>query len=510
MVQINLTLTEEGNFELIETCLDNFAFNKIKKGDLIYFVGIGGYSMFGLAQICTSLGYKVCGSDAEKSKRIFQLEDSGIKVFSQHSSSNIDYCNPHLIVYSAAVSQDNPELIRGRELDIPEYERSYFLGSINRLYHRVINIAGTHGKTTTTTMCSLILEESKVDHTAHIGAMVESWGSTVKISNLSDLFVSEACEYNSSFLRFFSTTAAILNIDLDHVDCFPTIDDVINIFVRFAQTVPDNGFLVIPAFDPNVFKMMERIKSEKSQNGNIYLPEIITFGRETDIYDNNTPVFCIKNYRLLEGYPSFDVFFKGTYYCHIDMVIPGEYNAMNAVAAIACAVINGADAKACEKVLSSFHGADNRFSIRGKYKNANIISDYAHHPSAISAAYNAAAEITKGKVVVVFQPITYARAKGLFDEFVKSLLPCPDSIILEVYTSREKSGNGFSSEHICSKINSMGGTSHFARNYEEVNSFINDLINEFDTVLFMGPEILEEFADRLVKEPDPKSGGVNI
>jgi len=501
---------EEGIFELIKTCLDNFAFSKIKKGDMIYFVGIGGYSMFGLAQICSNLGYNVCGSDAEKSKRTFQLENMGIKVFYQHSSSNIDYCHPDLIVYSAAVPHDNTELARGQELGIPEYERSYFLGSINRLYNRVINIAGTHGKTTTTTMCSLILETSNVNHTAHIGAMVESWGSTVKISSSSDLFVSEACEYNSSFLRFFSTTAAILNIDLDHIDCFPTIDDVIDVFAKFVLTVPDNGFLVIPAFDSNILEMLERVKVIKMQNGNNSLPEIITFGRETDIYDNNIPVFCIKNYRLIEGYPSFDVFYRGTYYCHIDMVLPGEYNAMNAVAAIACAVINGADAKSCESVLSSFHGADNRFSIRGKYKGANIISDYAHHPSAISAAYTAATNITKGKVTVVFQPITYARAKGLFDEFVKSLLICPDSIIIEVYTSRENSGNGFSSKQICDKINAMGGTSHFARDYEELKLLIGKLISEDDTVLFMGPEILEEFADRFVKESDPKSGGMNI
>lgn len=482
------------------SCIDNDAFKRIEKGGRIYFVGIGGYSMFGLAMICMSLGYEVCGCDAEKSKRTSQLENSGVKVFYSHEKSNIDRCLPDLIVYSAAVPDNNPELIRGRDLKIPEYERSYFLGSINRLYKRVINIAGTHGKTTTTTICSLILEESRIRHTAHIGAMVESWGSTVKISDSSELFVSEACEYNSSFLRFFSTTAAILNIDLDHIDCFPTIDDVINVFTDFAATVQSDGYLVIPAFDLNIVKMIEKLKYKISVEKNSKMPEIITFGHESDLFCNAPPAFCINNYILREGYPSFDVFFNGTYFCHIDMVIPGEYNAMNAVAAIACAVINGADAKSCERVLSAFHGADNRFTFKGKYKGANVISDYAHHPSAISAAYNAAINITGGKVLAVFQPITYARAKGLFDEFVKSLSLCPDSILLEVYTSRESSGNGFSSVLICDKINEVGGKSHFARDFNELLTLIDKLIEEGDTILFMGPERLKDFADKLVEK----------
>jgi len=489
---------------------NNFAFSNIKKGDLIFFVGIGGYSMFGLAQICISLGYNVCGSDKEKSKRTSQLEKSGIKIFHHHSSSNIDYSHPDLIVYSAAVSQDNPELVRGRELNIPLYERSYFLGSMNRLYNSVINIAGTHGKTTTTTMCSLILESAKIDHTAHIGATVESWGSTVKISDSSDLFVSEACEYNSSFLRFFSTTAAILNIDLDHIDCFPTIDDVIEVFALFAQNVPDDGFLVIPAFDQNIAKMMEILNKRKTDSKHPSLPEIITFGHESDMIDGKIPVFSLKNYCLIQGYPSFDVFFRGNYFCHIDMVVPGKYNAMNALAAIACAVINGADAKSCEKVLNSFHGTDNRFSIQGKFKDASVISDYAHHPSAIMAAYDAAMNITKGKVTVVFQPITFARVIGLFEEFVKSLLGCHCSIILEVYTSREKSGNGFSSRQISEKIKYLGGTSHFAEDYEKLKFLLEKSINPDDSIIFMGSEMLKEFAIKLIKESDSNSGGTKL
>ena len=472
----------------------------LKKGDKIYFVGIGGYSMCGLAQICQKAGYIVAGSDKECSHRTEQLRDLGILVFMGHDGHHIEEFGPDCVVFTAAVPKDNPELLEASGRNIPIYERSCFLGGINRMFDKIINISGTHGKTTTTTMCALILEESGLDPTAHIGAEVRSWNSPVRVGKARTLFVSEACEYNSSFLQFASTTAAILNIDHDHVDCFPTIEDVVAVFAKFACTVPSNGCLVLPAFDPHIHAMLEQVRSCKKQKAE-QMPAIFTFGRETDLFQNGTPDFYCHNYRLVDGYPSFDVYSKRTFFCHIDLAIPGEHNAMNALAAIACATLNGATKEACVHVLSEFHGADNRFSERGEYRGAKIIADYAHHPSAIKVSYQAALNISKGhRVWTVFQPITYNRAIGLFNEFVDALGQCPFSMLFEVYTSRESNTQGFSSRLICDKIVEAGGHSLFLTRYEELKKQLNKRITPGDIVLIMGPEGMKQFADRLVKD----------
>lgn len=471
----------------------------------IYFVGIGGYSMNGLARICKNFGFNVFGSDLEKSERTVHLEDIGIEVFYSHTPVNIDIAKPDCLVYSAAVQKNNPELLRAKELKIPVYERSFFLGALNGFYDKVINIAGTHGKTTTTTICSLILEKSNIDHTAHIGAVVDDWESTVRISSSKKLLVSEACEYNSSFLRFRSTTAAILNIDHDHVDCFPEIEDVIEVFAQFADTIPPEGYLVIPASDPNVERMLERLKAIKiDRHGSIesYMPHLISFGREKDTFQGKPPFFSMKNYHLTDGYPSFDVYREDEKLCHIDLAMPGEYNALNSLAAVACAQLNGGKAFACKEVLAKFKGADNRFSYVGKYNGLDIFSDYAHHPLSISLSLNAAKSISKGGVIPVFQPITFSRAESLFTEFVKSLESWPNSLIMEVYTSRagESQNSPFSSASICKEINRKGGKSHFIKDYESLKAAIDKFACPGDTIFFMGPEVLKKHAKRLVDE----------
>ncbi|MHB1453042.1 MAG: UDP-N-acetylmuramate--L-alanine ligase [Saccharofermentanales bacterium] len=470
----------------------------LRRGDRIFFTGIGGYSMCGLARICYEKGYIIAGSDKEISHRTRQLEDLGVRIYYGHSGSSIEEFNPQCLVYSVAVPLSNPELIMAARMNIQIIERSYFLGGIDRIFSRVINIAGTHGKTTTTTLCALMLEESGLDPTAHIGAEVSSWDSTVRIGKNSDLFVSEACEYNSSFLRFYSTTAAILNIDHDHIDCFPTIEDVVDAFVRFADLLPAEGFLVIPSFDPNtplLLRLLTRMRIDEGKE----MPKIITFGREFDLSGGNKPDFYCSDYKTINGYPDFDVYHGRKFVCHARLVIPGEYNAMNALAAIACSVLNGADPEACARVLSQFYGADNRFSLRGEYLGAKVISDYAHHPSAITAAYQAAVNVCTGDVWVVFQPITYNRVIGLFREFVQALSACRFSMLFEVYTSRETDNKGFSSRLICNEIVAGGGSSTFISSFAELKETLDGRVRTGDLILFMGPEGMEEYADMLVE-----------
>lgn len=472
-------------------------FFNLKKGDRIFFTGIGGYSMCGLARICLEKGYVIAGSDKEISHRTRQLESLGVQIYYDQSGAAVREFRPKCLVYSVAVPLDNPELVQAGAMDIPIIERSYFLGGINKLFRKVINIAGTHGKTTTTTLCALMLEESGLDPTAHIGAEVSAWDSTVRVGKDSGIFVSEACEYNSSFLRFHSTTAAILNIDHDHVDCFPTMEDVVDVFVRFANTLPEDGTLVIPSFDPNIpllLKLLARMREDAGKK----MPQIVTFGREFDLIDGHKPDFYCSSYKTVDGYPEFDVYHRKEFFCHAVLVIPGEYNAMNALAAMACSALNGATPQACAKVLAGFYGADNRFSLRGEYRGAKVISDYAHHPSAISVSVKAAENVCSGNVWVVFQPITYNRVIGLFREFVQALAACPFSILFDVYTSRETDNKGFSSRLICDEIVSSGGDSVFVTTYQEMKSILDSKVQAGDLILFMGPEGMKDMADVLV------------
>ncbi len=475
----------------------------LKKGNKIFFTGIGGYSMSGLAEICLEKGFTVAGSDLEHSHRTEHLEAIGIKVYYGHDVDNIKEFAPDCLVYSAAVPKNNPELIQARSQGSSVMERSYFLGEVNRRYKRVINIAGTHGKTTTTTLASLMLEEAGLDPTAHIGAMVSSWDSTVRIGKTNDIFVSEACEYNSSFLRFYSTTAAILNIDHDHLDCFPNIEDVIDAFVLFANTLSDKGTLLIPAQAPHMDQFLKQLRKLRKDLG-LDMPRLVTFGLEDDLFEGKAPDFQIKNFTLLEGLPNFDCYIDGKFAVAFEMQIPGEYNALNALAALACAVLHGADPASCARVVENFHGADNRFNYLGNFLGARVFSDYAHHPSALELAYRAAKNLTEGKVWAIFQPITYHRVIGLFHDFTKALLPCDVSILFEVYSSRESDNRGFSSRMICDEINKMGGSSLFCQSFEELVHYLESRVSKDDLILFMGPERMQDYAGSLAQEQTEK------
>ena len=248
----------------------------LKAGSRIFFVGIGGISMSGLAEISLSDGFIVAGSDRNPSQRTDHLAACGIPVFKGHSPDWIDRFKPDLVVHTAAVHADNPELIRALERGITVIDRARFLGWVNRSYQQVINISGTHGKTTTTAICALILIEAGLDPAVHLGAELRQFHGTVRTSRQRGIMVSEACEYMNSFLHFYSTTAAVLNIDYDHVDCFASLDAVIESFAQFADLLPDNGILVVPESDAAVDRMLAQLR-EKRRQQNRPMPRLVSF-----------------------------------------------------------------------------------------------------------------------------------------------------------------------------------------------------------------------------------------
>lgn len=475
---------------------DQQEWQTLQPGSRIFFVGIGGISMSGLAEIARASGYIVAGSDRNPTSRTDDLAARGIPVHAGHRSDWIDSFRPDLVVYTAAVHDDNPELNRARALQIRTIDRATFLGWLNRGFANVINISGTHGKTTTTAICALILMQAGVNPTVHLGAELSQFHGTVNLGTPGQVLVSEACEYMNSFHRFYSTTAAILNIDYDHVDCFDSLDAVIRSFAVFADQLPDRGLLVVPAFDPHVRQMLGLV-AEKRRLAGRPQPRLIYFGDEGDFAGDLKPDFYSRNLEFNQGMPGFDVWHDDRFYCRLKLSIPGRHNVSNALAAIACAHYNGATAEAAVAVLESFRGAEGRFTSTGHYRGAQVIADYAHHPSAVRATLDAASHVPHGHTWVVFQPLTFSRARVLFDDFVAALKDCERVIFSEIYSDRETNTGEISSSMLAARINELGGSAVFFENKQNIRAELDRIVQPGDLILILGPEDIRNFADQL-------------
>ncbi len=462
----------------------------------IFFVGIGGISMSGLAELALSSGHQVAGSDRVTTPRTEYLERLGIVVHQGHQAAWIDGFQPDLVVHTAAVHEDNPELIRAKALGIPTIERSTFLGWLNRGYDQVINIAGTHGKTTTTAMCSLILMAAGVNPTVHLGAELIQFKSTVHVGEPGQLMVSEACEFKKSFLEFYSTTAAILNIDYDHVDCFSDLDAVIDTFTEFADKLADSGILVVPAFDAEVTLMLNRLTAIRAAAGRA-VPRLIRFGADSDLTDGRKPDFYHKNLTFEKGFPKFEVWQGDILYCQLQLKIPGKHNVDNSLAAIACAHFNGGTPAAAVLALNDFQGAEGRFTYTGDYRGAQVIADYAHHPAAAQATLAAASHMPFAHTWVVFQPLTFSRTRALIDGFAHALKDCEQVILAEIFDDRETNTGDISSSMLTDRINALGGHAFFEPDFAAIQARLDQLVHPGDLILVLGPEDIRGFADHL-------------
>ncbi len=466
--------------------------NALKEGARIYFIGIGGISMSGLALLAKGYGFKVGGSDMNPSERTEMLADHGITIYNSQVAENIAEFAPDYIVKTAAILPHNPEVAKATELGIRIYDRSEFLGLLTESYTNVINISGTHGKTTTTSMTSLMLIEAGKDPTVHLGAEFDAFGgSTVRLGGNKDLLVSEACEFKRSFLQFRSTTAAITNIDHDHVDCYPTIEDVIEVFAEFTDKVDDNGYIVVTGTDENIKKSLEVAKERHSKAGR-KLPCVITCSAEGEDAD-----FTAKNVEFVEGHPHFDIYFKGDKLGRAELRVPGKHNIANSLIAAACAYLNGADPDSIIKALNEFGGADGRYTIKGKYKGCDVVVDYAHHPTAARVTIDAAEHMPHNDILVVFQPLTFNRTKMLFEDYVTSLLPCKKILFSEIFSDREINTGEISSKDISDEINKRGGDAEFFADKEDLKKRIDELIHPGDIILILGPEDIRHLGDEL-------------
>lgn len=484
--------------------------HKLKNGARIYFIGIGGISMGGLALMASRLGYCVAGSDPHVNVRTQRLEEQGILVHNQHHPQWIEDFEPDLVVYTAAIPYWNVELRRAHELGIETVDRSVFLGWLTRSYDHVINIAGTHGKTTVTAMCAEILIAARRNPSVHLGAEFEAFGnSTVRTGTMGDLLVSESCEYKNSLLNFYTTTAVLLNIDKDHLDFFPDIDALIESFALFASKVAEGGQLIYLANGEYMDRFLERVMELRSQNplGRLQLlsfgladPALQTSEYPSACAEGRLPDYAAADIRYCDGCPQFKLYRKGLFYAEICLRVPGLHNVMNALAAIAAANVHGASAEACIEGLKQFRGTEGRFSFKGEFLGAKVIADYAHHPTSTRVTLEAARNIPHRQIHVVYQPLTFSRVKLLFEEYIEALIDCKSLIFYEIFSDRESDTLGMSSRLLVQAINDRGGRARFAETYSEIADYLREVCQKDDLILFLGPEQVRSFAPKLVAE----------
>ncbi|MCQ2533710.1 MAG: UDP-N-acetylmuramate--L-alanine ligase [Clostridia bacterium] len=467
----------------------------LSSGKKVYFIGIGGISMSGLAQLAQGYGFEVYGSDMHPSERTEALKNRGIKIYDSQVKENILEVMPDFIVKTAAILPKNPEVAIAIENNIKIYDRAEFLGIITESYDAVINISGTHGKTTTTSMTSLMLLNSDKDPTVHLGAEFYAFNDTIRLGSDKKLLVSEACEFNRSFLNFRSTTAAITNIDHDHVDCYPKLSDVVDVFAKFLEKLDDNGNVVITGREPNT---AESITQFVSLNPGKKI-NVITCSVEDELcsYTGEKGMFRAVDVNYIDGLPSYDLYYLDAKLGSVSLRVPGKHNIDNSLIAAACAYLNGATPEGIVKALNEFNGADGRYTIKGKYKGATVVVDYAHHPAAARATMEAASHIPHHEILVVFQPLTFNRTKMLFDDYVSSLLPCKKVLFGEIFSDREVNTGEISSKDIADKINEQGGDAEFYEKKEDILPRIDELISEDDIILILGPEDIRSLGDVL-------------
>ena len=438
--------------------------------------------MSGLAEILLDRGFKISGSDKQKSALTQKLEENGALIFYGQKAENISE-NCDLVVYTAAIHPDNPEYARSKELGIPLMTRAELLGQMMLNYQSSIAVSGTHGKTTTTSMLAHILLAADTDPTVSVGGILPIIDGNIRIG-ASKYFLTEACEYTNSFLHFNPTLGIILNIEEDHLDFFKDINDIRHSFRKFAELLPDNGTLIINADIENT----EYITSGLKCNVMSYSADKPADLTASDISFNE---FAI---------PSFDAIYKGTSLGRFELKVPGKHNISNALAAIAAAIVLKLDTSNIASGLSAFAGTDRRFQFKGKVNGASIIDDYAHHPTEIKATLSTALKCPHKKLWVIFQPHTYSRTKAFFNDFVDALSSADEVILAEIYAAREQNTFGVYSKDIADCISKKGTKASYFPTFKEIIDYIKPKLSKGDLVLTMGAGNVTTIGDDLLKE----------
>lgn len=455
----------------------------LKQPKTAYFIGIGGISMSGFAELLHDNGFKVRGSDAARSKITDHLSSLGIPVVYgqqyENITSDIDF-----VVYTAAIHPDNPEFKAARDMGLPMMERAEMVGQVMKNYKNAIGISGTHGKTTTTSMLSHIFLHANLDPTISVGGILEAIHGNIRIGH-SENFITEACEYTNSFLKFHPTAGIILNVDADHLDFFHDMDDIRASFRRFAELIPSDGVLVV---NTDIDKLDTIIHD---------LPcRIITFG-----LDSGADYQAVDLRFDEQGCGSFELVRNGEQTgIRIQLAVIGKHNIANALSALALADYYQIPLEQIQAGLLAFHGTERRFEEKGSFQGVTVIDDYAHHPTEIKATLTAASKYPHNHLWCVFQPHTYSRTKALLHEFAEALSLAEHVILTDIYAAREADPGDISSRTLQAEMKQLGKEVCYLSDFEEIQKYLLKNCVNGDLLITMGAGNVVEIGENLIQK----------
>lgn len=442
----------------------------LKPGKRVHLIGIGGVSMRPLGLVLQGMGLTVTGSDMNSSVSTDELIAKGIQVYIGHRQENIRGAD--CIIRTAAAHNDNPEIAAARVAGIPVFERAQAWGVIMQAYKNAVCVAGTHGKTTTTSMVTHILMEANVDPTVMIGGYLPLLRAGHRVGK-GDTIILESCEYCDSFLNFFPTLSVILNIEADHLDYFKDLADIQKSFRKFAQLA--SGGILANGDDPHVLEALKGL-------------DYVSFG----LNPNNR----VHGENIHPDWRHLDVYCDGVFYTHLDLNVLGRHNALNAIGAAGAAWMLGIPGEAVTRGLAAFSGAERRMQYKGTYRGADIYDDYAHHPDELAATIDAVATMHYDRVILAFQPHTYTRTKALFSDFIRQLKRVDKVVLAEIYAARERNTVGISSKDLADQI--PGAV--YCETLPEVTSYLGSVARKGDVILTVGAGDIYRAGEALLKD----------
>jgi UDP-N-acetylmuramate--alanine ligase len=447
----------------------------------IHFIGIGGIGMSGIAEVLINLGYRVQGSDASENANVKRLVDKGAKVFVGHSASNLG--EAAVVVVSTAIKRDNPELMAARDNRLPVVRRAEMLAELMRL-KQCVAIAGTHGKTTTTSIVATLLDAGGLDPTVINGGIINAYGTNARLG-AGEWMVVEADESDGTFLKLPADVAVVTNIDPEHLDHFHTFDAIKEAFRTFVENIPFYGFAVMCLDHPTVQELVGRIEDRR----------VITYG------ENPQADVRLLDVDLAGGVSRFNVLVRdrktnaATYLENLVMPMPGHHNALNATAAIAVAIELGMTIEQIRKALASFGGVKRRFTRTGEWNGVTIFDDYGHHPVEISAVLRAARASTKGQVIAVVQPHRFTRLQSLFDQFSTCFNDADTVIVADVYAAGEQPIEGMDKNGLVAAIRAHGHRQALALDKpDDLPRLVKDIARPGDYVVCLGAGNITQWA----------------
>ena len=436
-------------------------------GGRIHMIGIGGSSMSGLAEMLIDQGYHVTGSDRDETYLVHFVREKNAEVFIGHKAENVRGAD--LVVYSAAIPIDNPERAEAERLGIPSIERAVLLGQLMEGFQLAVGICGAHGKTTVTSMLSQILLENGKDPSIHIGGRLDAVGGSTRVGH-SSIFVAEACEYNRSFLHLSPTVAVVLNIDADHLDCYKDIDEIEQTFGQYLSLLPADGVAIGNGDDQRILRCFNRLHCGK-----------ILFGMSENLEWH--PENLTEDER---GYASFDLYHNGSAVASVRMGVPGEFNVMNGIAAVAAADYLGVDPKKAAVTLEKFTGAHRRFELTDRIDGVEIFHDYGHNPAEMRNAISIARKRCKGRLWAVMQPHTFSRVRTLFEQYLNCTEEADITLVTDICAAREIDPGDLNSGMLVRGMQDHGIKAVWTPSFDDTEKYLKEHWAPGDLVITMG------------------------